>query len=191
MRSRSYNRSITDPERSLNLSETCCGETAVRAHSSRRASAGAGTATMVCKFWIFSLVAYTLGYMRRAIAILMLLIFGSFLGAPLLATTNSIEQNNLPACCRRNGSHHCVTGMTEGDPGTTQVSAPPEKCPMFPHTGQMTPVKNSAIAPSSTGVFYACLQSHPACHAQSEAHRRISFDRSRQKRGPPAAFELS
>ena len=150
-----------------------------------------GSATIVGKFWIFSLVEYTLGYMRRAIAILMLLISGSFLGAPLLATSNSIEQNNLPACCRRNGSHHCVTRMIKGDPGTTQISAPPEKCPMFPHTGQMTPVKNSAIAPSVTGAFYACVQSHPACHMQSEAQRRISFGRSRQKRGPPAAIEIS
>jgi hypothetical protein len=157
---------------------------------SPRAS-GRGTATIAGKFCIFSLVAYTLAYMRRTLAVLMLLIFGSFLGAPLLATSNSIEQNDLPACCRRNGSHHCVTRMMEGDPGTTQVSAPPENCPLFPHTGQMTPVRNSAIAPNATGAFYACLQSHPACHTQSEAQRRISFDRSRQKRGPPAAIVIS
>ena len=126
-----------------------------------------------------------LGYMRRTIAVFMLLIFGLFLGAPLLASSN--PQNDLPACCRRNGSHHCVTRMMEGDPGSRQVSAPAEKCPFFPHIGQLTQVRNLAIAPSPAGTFYAALESHPACHTQSEAQRRISFDRSRQKRGPPAA----
>jgi hypothetical protein len=136
----------------------------------------------------FSALSRTLlTYMRRTIAVFMLLIFGSFLGAPLLATSNSNLQNDLPACCRRNGSHHCVTRMMEGDPGSRQVSAPPERCPFFPHIWQLTPVQNPAIAPSPAGAFYAALQSHPACHTQSEAQRRISFDRSRQKRGPPAA----
>jgi hypothetical protein len=134
----------------------------------------------------FSALSRTLlGYMRRPIAVFLLLIFGSFLGAPLLATSNL--QNDLPACCRRNGSHHCVTRMMEGDRGSRQVSAPAEKCPFFPHIGQLTQVQNPAIAPSPAGAFYAALESHPACHTQSEAQRRISFDRSRQKRGPPAA----
>jgi hypothetical protein len=123
--------------------------------------------------------------MRRPIAIFMLLIFGLFLGAPLLATSNL--QNDLPACCRRNGSHHCVTRMMEGDPGSRKVSAPAERCPFFPHIGQLTQVQNPAIGPSPAGAFYAALESHPACQTQSEAQRRISFDRSRQKRGPPAA----
>jgi hypothetical protein len=187
MRSRPYNRSGAIPKLGR---ETPRRDGSEDPYVSPRACRR-GTATIGAKFWIFGLVAYTLGYMRRTIAVLMLLIFGSFLGAPLLATSNSIELNNLPACCKRNGSHHCVTRMMEGDPGTTQVSAPPEKCPLFPHTGQMTPVKNSAITPRATGAFYACLQSHPACHTQSEAQRRISFDRSRQKRGPPAAIVVS
>lgn len=138
------------------------------------------------RFWILGIVAYTLGCMRRPIAILMLLIFGSFLGAPLLAISSN-PQNNLPACCGRNGKHHCMMRVMEGDSGTTQASALPEKCPFFPHTWQVTRVQKHFIAPDVAGTIYAALQSHPACHVQSEAQRRISFDRSRQKRGPPAA----
>jgi hypothetical protein len=80
--------------------------------------------------------------------------------------------------------------MLEGNPGTRQASALPDKCPFFPHAWQVTPVQHRAIAPSPVGAFYASLQSHPACHAQSEAQCRISFDRSRQKRGPPNTFFL-
>jgi hypothetical protein len=127
--------------------------------------------------------------MRSPIAILMLLIFRSFLGVPLLAISSN-SQNDLPACCRRNGTHHCMLRMLEGNPGTRQASALPDKCPFFPHAWQVTPVQHRAIAPSPVGAFYASLQSHPACHAQSEAQCRISFDRSRQKRGPPNTFFL-
>jgi hypothetical protein len=69
--------------------------------------------------------------------------------------------------------------MMEGDPGTGQVSAPPEKCLFCPDTLQATQVQNHCIAPGLAGAIYAALQSHPACHAQSEAQLRISFDRSR------------
>ena len=35
-------------------------------------------------------------------------------------------------------------------------------------------------------VLHTGLLSHPAAHAQTEALLKISFDRSRNKRGPPA-----
>jgi hypothetical protein len=128
--------------------------------------------------------------MRRTVAIFLLLIFGSFLSAPLLAASSN-PSSNLPACCRRNGKHQCMMRMMEDDLGTRQVSAPPEKCPLFPHTLPVTRVQNHVIASGVAGAIYAALQSHPACQAQSEAQQRISFDRSRQKRGPPAALVAS
>ena len=66
-----------------------------------------------------------------------------------------------------------------------QVSSSPEQCPFFPHAVLMVTGQKHFLAPSPAEVFYAALQSHPACYAQDEAHLRISFDRSRQKRGPP------
>jgi hypothetical protein len=128
--------------------------------------------------------------MRRAIASFMLLVFSAFLCTPLLAISSNL-QNDLPACCRRAGKHQCMLRMMESDPGSREASTSPEKCPFFPHTWQPTLLQNHAMAPSPAGALYAGLQSHPACHAQSEAQRRISFDRSRQKRGPPAAVIAS
>lgn len=122
--------------------------------------------------------------MRRFVAILLMLAFGSFLGAPLLAASNTT--NNLPACCRRGGAHHCMEGMTMADDGAgRRVSAPFEKCPFFPRA--VVPVRTQVQpASSSHTIFFAGLQSHPACVAQTQARARVSFDRSRQKRGPPS-----
>ena len=115
---------------------------------------------------------------------LLVLIFGSFLSAPFLAASLN-PQDDLLACCKRNGKHRCLMRMMENDPGSTQVSAPPEKCPLFLHAWSVTRVQNHCIGRGRA--IYAELQSHPACHTQSEVQRRISFDRSHQKRGPPAA----
>jgi hypothetical protein len=124
--------------------------------------------------------------MRRSIALFMILVFGSFLSAPLIAASSD-PLSKLPVCCRANGKHHCMMRIMQGDPGGDQVSAP-NKCPLFPQWRPMNVMHNQAEPPSKTVLFYAALQSHPTCHAQTEAQQRISFDRSRQKRGPPAAL---
>jgi hypothetical protein len=129
--------------------------------------------------------------MRRFAAVLLLLLtFGSFMSAPLFAFSSN-RQGNLPICCRNNGQHHCMASMgmdQESDSPTVNISAPIEKCPMFPKailTGTAT--RHLCTLPSS-GTFYAALRSHPACAPQTEARYRISFLRARQKRGPPAVL---
>jgi len=59
-----------------------------------------------------------------------------------------------------------------------------EKCPysIAPPAILVLPSFTPSIAAS---VFVGITQ-HPAIAAQAEAQRRISFDRTRQKRGPPA-----
>jgi len=122
--------------------------------------------------------------MQRAVAIVMLMIFGSFFVSPLLAA-HPDPQSNLPVCCRAKGRHHCMMRMAQGDESTVQVSAVPEKCPYCPQGRITTVIRDHATAPDLAASVYAALRSHPACHAQLEARQRISFDRSRQKRGPP------
>ena len=39
--------------------------------------------------------------------------------------------------------------------------------------------------PPASGLFYAGILSHPVIAAQTEAHYRVAYDRSRLKRGPP------
>jgi hypothetical protein len=126
--------------------------------------------------------------MRRSIALLMIMIFGCFLSAPLLAASSDSE-SRLPACCRANGKHHCMMRMSHGELAGVQMAAP-ERCSYFPQWRPMN-LSHQQASVSSAAVFYAALQTHPACHAQTEARRRVSFDRSRQKRGPPAPASAS
>jgi hypothetical protein len=120
--------------------------------------------------------------MRRLIAFLLLAVLGSAISAPLFAYS-SAKANDLPACCRKNGKHHCMMTAAGGLSSQASVSAVPEKCPCFPKDSSPA-VDTVSLLPNSTA-FYAGALSHPACFAQVEAHYRISFDRSRQKRGPP------
>ena len=129
-----------------------------------------------------------LSKMRRTVAILLLFAFCSLWSAPLLAASSD-PGSNLPICCRRNGKHHCIMRMMmerelSRQPGR-HVSAPFEKCPFFPKGLLPATTQGHFVAMPLGGVFYAGLPRHPACTAQVEAQYRISFDRSRQKRGPP------
>lgn len=120
--------------------------------------------------------------MRRTIALTLLMVFDWMLMAPLLAPD---AEAALPACCRRNGKHHCMMrGMEQTggkDTGFTSVS---EKCPCVPpSTGA---VHAPTYKPAAGAQFYADIVRHPACAAQTEARFRISFLRSHQRRGPPS-----
>jgi hypothetical protein len=121
--------------------------------------------------------------MRRFIAISLMTLFSWTLIAPFFA---SDSQANLPACCRRNGKHHCSMrrmGQLAGDqPGFTTAA---EKCPYFPSNA--SPTNSSQYQATSASAFYAEFVSHPALVPQTEAQFRISSLRSHQKRGPPLA----
>jgi hypothetical protein len=96
----------------------------------------------------------------------------------------------LPACCRRAGKHHCMMHMSEGNQApssTPQFSAQPEKCPYCPATLQLSHGPNALGVPSAQAEFSG-FSGQAAAIARAESKRRISRDRSRQKRGPPALF---
>jgi hypothetical protein len=121
---------------------------------------------------------------RRALSISLLLLFSFSLISPLLAS--DVVQANLPACCRRAGKHHC--GMpdqgTDGSSQQRSVGVIAEKCPYAPAAPTARHLLILA-APAGDAAF-AGLVAHPAIHSQTIAQYRISFDRSRQKRGPPS-----
>jgi hypothetical protein len=52
--------------------------------------------------------------------------------------------------------------------------------------GGVTPAVSKAIVDAPAQVTAESLASHPAAIEQIEARYRISFNRSRQKRGPPS-----
>jgi hypothetical protein len=125
--------------------------------------------------------------MRKLIAIALLAVFGLPFAYPLFALTPKSE-GNLPACCRRNGQHHCMMSMAERnrlESHESAFSAPLEKCPYCP-AAILSIHHPAGFVPPSEQVIYAGLAGHPAGVAQAECKRRISADRARGKRGPPA-----
>jgi hypothetical protein len=118
---------------------------------------------------------------RRAIAFSLMVLFSLTLIAPLFAPD---ADANLPACCRRNGKHHCMMRMMERTAGNQRgFTTITEKCPCGPASA--CAVHSPTYKPKAREEFYAEVVRHPARAPQTEALYRISFLRSRQKRGPP------
>ncbi len=128
--------------------------------------------------------------LRSFLSILLLAAFCLPFASPLFALGTGAE-TGVPACCRKAGKHHCMMNLADGDKAPqheTQLAPPVEKCPYAP--GSMTTAHTNLLAPGTSSAVFAELVSHPTGHAQSESKRRISRDRSRQKRGPPASILL-
>lgn len=122
---------------------------------------------------------------RRLIGITLLLLFSAPLISPLLALTASTAAN-LPACCRRNGAHHCMMNMdqTESSGSAPSLSAIPRKCPAYP--AAVTPIQHGDLSTHAASLIFAEIVSHPSVRTQTAARARVALDRSRQKRGPPS-----
>jgi len=128
---------------------------------------------------------YTLP-MRRILAISLLAMFLLPTAMPLFALGTKDPDANLPACCRRNGKHHCMMSMEmmQAMLSGTQVRAVPMKCPLFPRT--LNTAQHNQLSTRAAALIFAELVSHPALHLQTEARARVARDCARQKRGPPA-----
>jgi hypothetical protein len=125
--------------------------------------------------------------LHKLLAIALLAVFGLPFVSPLFAIT-SMSGTNLPACCRRDGKHHCVmtkTERSEQENDKPVFTAPIEKCPYSPPAilGTHHPM---TFALPSRQLVYAESVTHPVGTAQTESKLRISRDRARGKRGPPA-----
>ena len=125
---------------------------------------------------------------RRSLSILLLVLFGLPFVSSLFAA-GSATDTGVPACCRRNGTHHCLMSMTERSQISRQgdgFAAIPERCPYCP--GVVTATHADWLTAPTGEAIFAGLVSHPASEAQTESKRRVSRDRSRQKRGPPSTL---
>jgi hypothetical protein len=122
---------------------------------------------------------------RRVLTFTLLLLFSLPLISPLLALTANSDAN-LPACCRRNGAHHCTRATHPTDPSTDagiNLSAIPQHCPAYPAV--VTSARHSDLAFHASSLIFAGIVSHPTVRPQTHARARIALDISRQKRGPP------
>jgi hypothetical protein len=121
---------------------------------------------------------------RRVLTFTLLLLFSLPLISPVLALTASSDAN-LPACCRRNGAHHC-TKITQSPqlPGSEiDLSAIPPRCPAYPAV--VSPVRHGDLSFHAASLIFAGIVSHPTVKPQTQARARVALDISRQKRGPP------
>jgi len=107
------------------------------------------------------------------------------IGFSLIAPAVLLDaESNLPACCRRNGTHHCV--MNDGAQPASGISlvAVPVRCSSYPGAVTLPPYPKVSL-PGPAAAIFAALVSHPSIFFQTESHYRVSFSRCRQKRGPP------
>ena len=123
-------------------------------------------------------------------AMLLLAIFGVFFLAPL-ASAGDEAGPSLPACCRAHGKHQCAMRAASSEDLAQQSSSPTfarvsDKCPYSPYSPVR--VHSNSFEPAEAALTFAEIVAQPAVRPQTEAKRRIAFDRSRQKRGPPAPF---
>jgi hypothetical protein len=123
--------------------------------------------------------------MRRILAISLLLLFALPMVSPLLALGPDSEAN-LPACCRRNGKHHCMMSMesVQAALNGSHLRVVPMKCPLFPKA--LNTAAHNELSTRAAALIFAELVSHRALHLQTEARARVARDCARQKRGPPA-----
>jgi hypothetical protein len=117
--------------------------------------------------------------MRRGLAIVVAMLLSWTLVLPAFSLP---VENNLPACCRRAGKHHCMMRGAQTQSGQSFATVG-VKCPYSSHLTMNS--HHEGYTQPVTGSFYAELVHHPAQSPQTEASYRVSFDRSRQKRGPP------
>jgi len=118
--------------------------------------------------------------MRRVLAITLLIAFGSPLVIPLLASTPN-PQSNLPACCRRNGLHHCAGMAATTSTGDPALKASP--CANYPSPGTPLRLVTAALAAPVGPAATLLRTSSRLAVARPRAHTSISS--SNQKRGPP------
>jgi hypothetical protein len=128
--------------------------------------------------------------LRRLLAISLLALLCLPFASAIFAPT-ALNSSSLPACCRRDGTHHCMTDAMErrDQPSSNaHIHAPVEKCPYCPVA--VATIHGATHFPPAARSIFAALVNHPAHTAQVESKLRITESRSRQKRGPPNFFSL-
>jgi hypothetical protein len=123
--------------------------------------------------------------MRRVLSLVLLLVFGLPVVAPAFGSEAN-AQTNLPACCRRDGAHHCTKTpeQLEALRHGNQFNAVGSKCPYCPSTPVSAHFELFTV--QATHATSLNPDTHPASFRQAEAWARVALAGARQKRGPPS-----
>ena len=119
--------------------------------------------------------------MRRFFASLLLVLIGLSLVSPMLASS---RKSDIPACCLRNGKHHCEMGAeisTHGKPGLRA------QCP-FQTQGSLLAANNQKLlAATRSGVRIAAL-SVTTLASLPDLSPDMRQKATHGTRGPPSNF---
>jgi hypothetical protein len=121
-------------------------------------------------------------FMRRLLAILLLCLFGLPMASQLFAATAD-QDAGLPACCRRNGTHHCSRTQHQSSQ-ETQVTALRETCPAYP--AATTSIRHNEVSFLEASPVFA---GNPVSSTEvllSVTLPKAVLDQSRRERGPPS-----
>jgi hypothetical protein len=120
--------------------------------------------------------------MRRVLASLLLVLIGLSLVSPVLA---SAAKSDVPACCLRNGKHHCEMGAeisaTQGKPGLHA------NCP-FRTQGSFLAANNQRLLAASRSAFHVAVLPVSAVDSLSEHLPHLRQTATHDTRGPPSRF---
>lgn len=120
--------------------------------------------------------------MRRFSAILMLAIFSFSLMSPLFG---SDPNANLPACCRRNGKHHCAMAMGVGASQSGPALGNNAKCPMYPGCA-FARGGSLAVQTHSTSSVTRADNGRQLSAQRDRFNLRVLSANAHHKRGPPS-----
>jgi len=122
-------------------------------------------------------------YLRNYIAGLLL----ALLIAPQLLWLGAPNpESSLPACCRRDGKHHCaMMAVTEEDAAAPALRASSPNCPF--RSLSATPAGSSVGEPSVSCALFSATITQSEQIVQALISSRVSEARSHLKRGPPLA----
>lgn len=120
--------------------------------------------------------------MRRALASLLLALFSFPLIVPMLRADAA---SSLPACCRRNGEHHCA--MPDHSSGSALRASQP-RCPLFPKAGAAAVSFNPVVLSAAPQAGEPSLVFSPATKSNHNIPQ-ITLRGSVQKRGPPSSLD--
>ncbi len=121
--------------------------------------------------------------LKRLIANSMLVILIASLLAPLAL---GFQQSSVPACCRRNGKHHCMSGMSGMMASNDKAPAfrtIPTRCPFRSTVATLVPAAEAQVGRTRTSTYVPpsalLAQGHESFTLSASAH--LPFF----QRGPP------
>lgn len=120
--------------------------------------------------------------MRRVIASGLLSLFALLLTGPAAFLPD--PESNLPACCRRDGAHHCGQARHQANSSAgPQLSGASAPCPLFPAAGMVSHgLATGLFAPVG---FHVGWVAQPADAIRNVTPASTPFGRAHQERGPP------